>query len=81
MGDAVGELANILAGDVSARLECQRIKAQMSLPTVARGHDVALSSPVGKPSLRLEFDCPHGRFGCRLTAARPGESLGRRPGI
>ena len=42
MSDAVGELANILGGDMNARLEALGAKMAMSLPTVARGHDIQL---------------------------------------
>ena len=37
MGEMAAELVNVLAGDVVAQLEKRCIKAQMSLPTVARG--------------------------------------------
>ncbi|MGH2356147.1 MAG: chemotaxis protein CheX, partial [Chloroflexota bacterium] len=32
MGDVVGELTNVLAGDISARLDAVGIRAEMSLP-------------------------------------------------
>ncbi len=70
MGDAVGEVANILAGDVVARLESAGVAAAMSLPTIARGHDVELMLPQAHASHRLEFEAPVGRFWIRVTAAR-----------
>lgn len=39
MGDIVGEMTNIIAGMVCGYLEKDCIKAQLSLPTVARGKD------------------------------------------
>lgn len=80
MGDAVGELANVLAGDVVARLESKRFKAQMSLPTVARGHDVELIAPGGVPTARMFFNSQCGRFWFKLSAARPGGFSSRIPG-
>jgi CheY-specific phosphatase CheX len=78
MGDAVGELANVLAGDVVARLEMRRIKAQMSLPTVARGQIAETHLPKG---LQMTFASAQGPYRFQLTAARPGQVLGRGPGI
>ena len=40
MGDVVGELANVLAGNIVARLAEDNIKVVMSLPTIMRAHDV-----------------------------------------
>lgn len=80
MADAVGELANVLAGDIVARLETKRIKAQMSLPTVARGTDVEMISPAGLPSARIFFSAPIGRFWLKVSSARKGTSVGRQPG-
>jgi CheY-specific phosphatase CheX len=80
MGDVIGELANVVAGDVVANLDRFRIKSQMSLPMVARGHDVELITPTSKPEVRLECKCPQGRFWCKIVTAKPGSALGRRPG-
>jgi len=40
MGDAIGELANVIAGSVKARLDQRGAKANISLPTVLRGSAV-----------------------------------------
>lgn len=39
MGDAIGELTNVLAGVLCGNLENAGVKSQMSLPTVTRGSD------------------------------------------
>jgi chemotaxis protein CheX len=78
MSDVVGELANVLAGDISARLDVKGISAQMSLPTVARGQDVELLLPPGLPTLYLGYVVPQGPFWFRLVTARPGHAFGQR---
>jgi CheY-specific phosphatase CheX len=75
MGDIVGEMANVMAGDIVARLHAHGITAQMSLPTVARGHDVELLYPPNTCSARLKFESPNGGFWFRLVKA-----LDRLPG-
>lgn len=40
MGDAVGELTNILAGQVKANLDSHGIKAEISLPSVIRADNM-----------------------------------------
>src|SRR5207244_10134077 len=67
MGDVVGELANVLAGGVSARLDTAGVAAQMSLPTVARGSDVELLLPGGLPSQRLPFASARGQFWVKVV--------------
>lgn len=79
MGDVVGELANVLAGEVRARLENKKIKAQMSLPTVARGSDLELLAVEGAASMRFTFDSPAGPFWCGVTSG-PAGGPARMPG-
>jgi CheY-specific phosphatase CheX len=40
MGDAIGELTNILAGEVKAQLDAKGVKADISLPTVIRAEGI-----------------------------------------
>jgi chemotaxis protein CheX len=73
MGDVVGELANILAGDFVARLSEARITATLSIPVVARGPEVEILLPSELPSLRLAFKTPVGIFWIKVaTASRSG---------
>lgn len=60
MNDLVGELANILAGDIAARLEKIGKRASLSLPTVARGEGVVIAQPAGVARARLRFALPKG---------------------
>ena len=80
MGDAVGELANVVAGDISARLEAQHIRAQMSLPTVVRGRDVDLLLVSGLTTLRMGFAASPGSFWFKLATGKPGQMIARRTG-
>ena len=79
MGDVLGEIVNVVAGGICARLDAKGIKAQMSLPSVIRGENVALLAPSGCPSTHLTFAGPKGRCWFRLVTARDGV-LGRRSG-
>ena len=80
MGDVVGELANVLAGDIVARLGEEGIKVVMSLPTVMRGHDVEPLMPRGLPDKKMHYSLPGGDLMIKIAVARPGEMVGRTPG-
>ncbi len=79
MGDLVGEMANVIAGDVVARLEAARVSVRMALPTVARGQDVELLPPTRACESRLTFSTPSGGFQVRLFQAPVGAAAGQRP--
>lgn len=79
MGDVIGELANVLAGDVRARLEGKRLKTTMSLPCLARGQGAELFADHGQPSARLSFTTGAGMFWCELVVGKPSEVM-RMPG-
>jgi chemotaxis protein CheX len=71
MSDAVGELANILAGDFVARLEGGGVKTAMSLPKVIRSRGVQLVLPQNGPTEVLPFASPVGDFWITIAMARP----------
>ncbi len=71
MGDVVGELANIVAGDLVARLDAIGAKVNMSLPTIARGRDFELLLPDKLPSLRVGFTASEGEFWIKLAVGEP----------
>ena len=62
MGDLIGELANILAGDVAASMEEIGFRGQSSLPTATRGSDLRLFMPNKPPSAKMKFDGNMGPF-------------------
>ena len=80
MGDVVGELANVLSGDIVARLTDENVKVQMSLPTIIRGHDVEPLLPRGAPSKKMVFHVPEGMVMVKIIGLKPGETFGRKPG-
>ncbi|MER3416321.1 MAG: hypothetical protein C4297_08950 [Gemmataceae bacterium] len=69
MGDVVGEIANVLAGNVVALLDRQRIRCQLSVPTVARGRGIKIFGILDASQHRLHFEYSGGKFWFRLTAA------------
>lgn len=81
MGDLVGEMANVMAGDIVARLDGIGIAAQMSLPTVARGSDVELLAPSNACTARIKFVSPTGDFWFRLVKALDRLPNVRRAGV
>lgn len=70
MGDVVGELVNVLSGDVAARLETAGVRAELSLPTVARGSDFRLLFPEAASLLTARFASSIGGFWVVVGAAQ-----------
>jgi len=68
MGDLVGEIANVLAGDVLLRLERLGVHADMSLPAVMRGTAMGVMLPDQKPLLVSCFNSSLGPFELVLGA-------------
>ncbi|MFN8138444.1 MAG: chemotaxis protein CheX [Fimbriimonadales bacterium] len=68
MGDVIGEIANVLAGDVSARAEACGVHSQMTLPSVTRGR-LEMMLPVGMLSKKIAFESSFGAFWLRVVAA------------
>lgn len=62
MGDLIGEIANILAGDVAANIERVGFRGQSSLPTATKGSDLTLFMPNKSPSTKLKFNTNCGEF-------------------
>lgn len=79
MGDAVGELANVLAGDIVGRLSRAGIKVGMSLPTIMRGTNVEPILPKDVAKTQIGFTSPGGDFLIKLAGSRDGYH-GRKPG-
>ncbi|MGB9586865.1 MAG: chemotaxis protein CheX [Armatimonadota bacterium] len=71
MADVVGELANVLSGDISARCEGAGISANLTLPIVARGKDVILILPGDVTTNTLSFSLPTGNFSITIAVGQP----------
>lgn len=67
MGDLVGEISNILAGDVAASIENIGFVGQSSLPTATRGSDLTLFLPNKPPRAKLKFSGVGGDFWVNLA--------------
>lgn len=70
MGDVVGEMTNIIAGMACGYLEKDCIKAQLSLPTVARGKDFEHIVPPTFISQRLYFQNNGNDFWVKVFMAK-----------
>jgi len=62
MGDLIGEISNILAGDVAASIEKVGFRGQSSLPTATRGSDLTLFLPSKPPTEKMKFQGVKGEF-------------------
>ncbi len=71
MCDVIGELANVLAGDVVAALDELGIKVQMSLPSVARASNLQLTQPGAVHSLRRRYTTSFGDIVVGLAIGKP----------
>jgi chemotaxis protein CheX len=58
--DAVGELANIIAG--AAKADLQGLNVTISLPSVVVGTNHKVTTPKDIPSIVIPFNCVHGDF-------------------
>jgi CheY-specific phosphatase CheX len=70
MGDAVGEVANILAGRVKAMLVGKGLKASISLPSVIRANGVHLLAQSEVQTVRMCFASQLGTLWTGIMAAR-----------
>lgn len=72
MGDAIGEIVNIIAGDIVARMESHGISIAMSLPTVFRGHDVERVLPHNMVSCCTLFEMVTSSFWVDVISGQTG---------
>jgi CheY-specific phosphatase CheX len=78
MGDTIGELVNVLAGDIVARLHAVGKNAQMSLPTLMRGQNIELFLPASSPEVQRCFESKEGTFWYKLGVAKSGSHVFRK---
>lgn len=64
----VGELANLIAGDLVARMERFHISTRMSLPALSRGPDMLRSLSMGREVIDMVFSLPQGDVVCKLAS-------------
>lgn len=82
MGDVIGELANVMAGDIVARMGTEGVKVAMSLPTVLRGNNVEPFMPKGLPDKKMHYTILDKDIMIKVAVAKPSDQLmGARPGV
>ena len=80
MGDVVGEMSNILAGNIVGQLGENGVKCAMSLPTLIKGHNVEPLLPRDFPSKKLIVTMPEGITIVKVVGAKLGMIYGQVPG-
>jgi chemotaxis protein CheX len=63
--DAVGELANVIAG--AAKKDLSQHNISISLPTVVTGKDHGINGPVDTVNMVVPFESEHGRFDLAIS--------------
>jgi chemotaxis protein CheX len=66
--DCIGELANILAGQVKSLLANSPYHFSISLPKVMLTHDLQVQDRLGRSCLRMTFDSEVGEFALQIVA-------------
>ncbi len=75
MGDAVGELTNMLAGDLKARLSRVDLQTTISLPSVVSGERLRVMTTRDTPRERMRFSSSFGPLWVEVAAGvREGET-------
>ena len=72
MGDAVGEVANMLAGGMKNILDAKNIKVNISLPTVMRAENLQVLLQHGGPSAKMGFGSELGPLWVGISAGKGG---------
>lgn len=60
--EAVGEIANMISGQMRQGLSAQGIKLQASLPSVVSGKDLIMEGSLKRPSIMVKFSVDKGPF-------------------
>ena len=68
--DAMGEIINMVAGDVKLSLANQSVAVEISLPTVVIGPEISITVQAHR-SVVAPFDTPFGRILVELVLERP----------
>jgi CheY-specific phosphatase CheX len=69
MADAVGELVNVIAGEVTLQMEKRKIRGRMSLPIVLRGQGLQLVANRAAARQQLAYRTSFGPFAVQFLAA------------
>ncbi len=69
MADVVGELVNVIAGELTSRLCDNGLHVQMGLPAVVRGNDLELPVRAGQQATTVCLSAPVGQFWIEVSRA------------
>ncbi len=72
MGDAIGELANMLGGQVKALLDQRSVKANISLPSVIRAENMEVLVQRGVAGAKTCFDSTLGKLWTGAAVGKGG---------
>lgn len=72
MGDAVGELTNILAGDIKRRLQERSVSAKISLPSVIRAESIEVLVQRATAAAKTCFVCEAGNLWTGVVSSKEG---------
>lgn len=64
--DAIGEIANMVAGGLKTALAAEKTETELSIPTTAIGKSIRTSGLPGASRFILPFRTPAGDFGIEL---------------
>jgi CheY-specific phosphatase CheX len=74
MTDAIGELNNVLAGEVINQLDRRGVRVKMSLPVTLRGIDVETVLPRSVPELTMAYGLDGKPYWFKMAASNRGSS-------
>ena len=60
--DALGEIANMIAGGLKEKFAAEDIALQLSIPTAISGKSYTISSPSGSNRIVIPFEVEQGQF-------------------
>jgi chemotaxis protein CheX len=80
MGDVIGELANVMAGDIVARMGVEGVKVAMTLPTILRGQNVEPFMPKGMPDKKMHYSLLGKDLLIKVAVGKPNDMMGVTPG-
>jgi len=72
MGDAVGELTNILAGEVKRRLDAKSVAVTIAMPSVIRAQSLHVLVQRGTSATKVCFSCEAGELWVGVTSSKEG---------
>jgi chemotaxis protein CheX len=70
MGDAVGELTNMIAGKVKASLDAKGLKSEISLPSIMRGQGFEVLGGSRLTQRKFSFDSQAGKVYVGILASQ-----------